>query len=53
MELKLLELIRVQKYPRNYTADLINDLVIYYHLNIESVFDYYFGEKFEKWISKN
>lgn len=26
----------------NYTTDAINDLALYYHLNIESVFDYYF-----------
>lgn len=28
--------------PENYTTDAINDLALYYHLNIESVFDYYF-----------
>lgn len=49
----IIEMIKVQKYPKNYTTDSINDLVLYYHLNVESVFDYYFWEKFEKWISKN
>ena len=49
----IIEMIKVQKYPKTYTADLINDLALYYHLNVESVFDYYFWEKFEKWISKN
>ena len=49
----IIEMIKVQKYPKNYTVDSINDLVLYYHLNVESVFDYCFWEKFEKWISKN
>lgn len=49
----IIEMIKVQKYPKNRMADSINDLVLYYRLNIESVFDYYFWEKFEKWISKD
>ena len=49
----IIEMIKVQKYPKNRMADSINDLVLYYRLNIESVFDYYFWEKFKKWISKD
>lgn len=49
----IIEMIKGQKYPKNCTTDSINDLVLYYRLNIESVFDYYFWEKYEKWISKD
>lgn len=49
----LIEMMKINKYPKNFTLNSVNDLVIYYHLNIESVFDYYFGEKFEKWISRD
>ena len=48
----MIEMIKMQKYPKNDKTDLVNDLVLYYHLNTESVFDYYFWEKFQKWISK-
>ncbi|MCM1158612.1 MAG: hypothetical protein NC347_12445 [Clostridium sp.] len=49
----IIEMIKEQKHLKNYMVDTINDLVLYYHLNIESVFDYYFWEKFEKWIWRN
>lgn len=49
----LIEMMKVNKYPKNFTAKLVNELALYYRLNIESVFDYYFWEKFEKWISRN
>lgn len=48
----IIEMIKMEKYPKNHTTDSINNLVLYYHLDIESVFDYYFWEKYEKWILK-
>lgn len=35
----IIEMIKVQKYPKSYTIDILNELVLYYRLNIESVFD--------------
>ena len=49
----IIEMIKVQKYPKNYTIESIRELVLYYRLNVESVFDYYFSENFEKWASEN
>lgn len=46
----LIEMMKINKHPKNFTLDSVNDLVLYYRLNIESVFDYYFNEKFERWI---
>ena len=48
----LIEMVKARKYPKSYNLDEINDLVLCYRLNIESVFDYYFWEKFTKWIMK-
>jgi len=48
----IIEMIKAQKYPKSYTIDILNELVLYYRLNIESVFDYYFWEKYTKWISE-
>lgn len=48
----IIEMLKAQKYPKNYTIDILNELVLYYRLNIESVFDYHFWEKYTKWISE-
>lgn len=48
----IIEMMKAQKYPKSYNMDVLNELVLYYRLNIESVFDYYFWEKFTKWISE-
>lgn len=48
----IIEMMKVQKCPESDNIDMLNELVLYYRLNIESVFDYYFWEKFSKWISE-
>lgn len=48
----LIEMINLQKYPRNISIDTINELVRYYHLDDESVFDYEFWQKYIEWISE-
>lgn len=49
----LIEMIKVHKYPRNISADIITELVVYYRLNLESVFDYNFWGNYTEWISKS
>lgn len=46
----IIELIKIQKYPPNFSYDEINELVIYYRLNVESVFEYDFWEKYLDWV---
>lgn len=46
----IIELMKVQKSSNCNNVDILNDLVLYYRLNVESVFDYYFWEKFTKWL---
>ena len=46
----IIEMIKIKKYPRNMSGDIIKNLVLYYHLDKESVFDYNFWERFSKWI---
>lgn len=48
----MIEMIKGQKYPSNISINAIKELVIYYRLNIESVFCYNFWEAFSKWIEK-
>lgn len=48
----VIELIKVHKSPNCLNLDMLNELVLHYRLNVESVFDYYFWEKFTKWISR-
>lgn len=50
MESKLLELIKDCKEYLDEEA--IYELVLYYHLNSESVFDCNFWEKYTEWILK-
>ena len=50
MEPKLLELIMDCKEYLDEEA--VNDLVLYYRLNIECVFDYNFWGNYTEWISK-
>lgn len=49
----LIEMIKINKYPENVSKDRIVELVVFYHLNIESVFEYNFWERFLEWISQN
>ncbi len=47
----LIEMIQKKKFPKKITMEAINDLVIFYRLNVESVFDYCFWDKYQKWFS--
>lgn len=49
----LIEMIKISKYPENVSREEIVELTVFYRLNIESVFDYNFWERFLEWISKN
>ncbi len=46
----IIEMIKIKKYPRNISGDKIKDLVLYYHLDTESVFENNFWKKFSDWI---
>lgn len=46
----LIEMMKINEYPENFSRDKIIELAVYYRLNVESVFDHYFWEKFLKWI---
>lgn len=48
----IIEMIKADKYPKNVSVETINELVLYYRLNIESVFDYNFWGNYTEWISK-
>lgn len=46
----LIEMMKTNSHPKKFWGDEIIDLVLYYRLNLESVFDYNFWENFLKWI---
>lgn len=46
----IIEMIKLKKHPRNISVDVINELVVYYRLDCESVFDYNFWNEFTEWI---
>lgn len=46
----IIEKIKIKKYPRNISGDKIKNLVLYYHLDTESVFENNFWKKFSDWI---
>ncbi len=45
----IIELMKIQKYPPHFSYEEINKLVLHYHLNVESVFEYNFWEKYLDW----
>lgn len=48
----VIEMIKANKYPKNFSIDKITELLIHYHLNIESVFDCNFWKNYTEWILK-
>ena len=48
----LIEMIKAQRYPDMLWLSRIEELIIYYCLRQESVFDYNFADKFDDWYSK-